>query len=726
MIKYVLKRDNSTIVEYDSSKIRRAILSANKEVEDKYKITNDNISKIIEKLAYTYSEMNDATLNIEEIQEFVEDELMKMGYIKLAKKYITYRYKRELIRKANTTDESILGLIRNSNKDVMEENSNKKAILNSTKRDLIAGEVSKDITNRLLLPQHITKAHQRGEIHFHDADYFLMPEFNCCLPNFKDMLENGTRIHGIKIKTPKSFRVACNQVTQIMADISSNQYGGQTFYADTLGKYLAYTREKFLKRITENINKVTPDLDDDTKNAIINSLLEEELDIELKAGIQCIQYQINTLMTTNGQSPFVTIFMYLREDDPYIEENAKIIEEILKQRLQGIEIEDGKFATPSFPKLIYVLDENNCLKGGKYDYLTRLALKCSAKRMYPDYISAKVMRENYNGEVFGCMGCRSFLSEWIDPETGLPKWEGRFNQGVVTLNLPMIALDSAGDFDKFWEIMEERLALCHEALMCRHKALEGTISDVSPIHWQDGGLARLKPGETIDELLHGGYSTISLGYIGLYECVKFMTGHSHTDNDGRDFSLRVMKRLRDATEAWKAASGIAFGLYGTPAESTCYTLCSKIRKEYGEVENITDKDWLTNSYHVDVREPIDIFTKFDFESIYQKISSGGAISYGEIPDLTDNVEALEDVVKYVYEHIQYAEVNGRSGDHCLKCDFEGEMAYDNDNNKWYCPECGCDEPGYLKISRRTCGYLGEDVWNYGKTKEIQSRVLHLH
>lgn len=895
MVNMVVKRDNTTQVPYERNKIYNAIAKANHEVDQNQRVTDEEIDLIISCIESSFN----GIARVEDIQNVIENTLMDMHKHELVRKYMTYRYRRELVRKSNSTDESIIGLLMDSNKDVAEENSNKKAVVNSTKRDLIAGEVSKDISRRLLLPKRIIENHDRGNIHFHDLDYFMMKEFNCCLPNFKDMLTNGTAINGVKIDTPKSFRVACNQVTQIMAAISSNQYGGQTFYSDTLGKYLAYTRDKFRKRIGKNVhdhvkrikdalgNILTSDIAsviDQKAEELINEIVAEELKIELQAGIQCIQYQINTLMTCNGQSPFVTIFMYLRDDDPYLEENAMIIEEILHQRIKGIQNKDGAWVTPAFPKLIYVLGKNNIRENSKFHYLTRLAAECTAKRMYPDYISEKVMIENYDGEVFGCMGCvdgsssiwyldktgtrpveqdnsfeefwnlmsrkfeiksqntkdnreeyidlkniqiwdtklgyidclrvnrnfsydwnkvefensvvvdctqdhpfdtenrgivaavdlkpgdiiltstngettkvkrvvkyecaegkysydvttasehfdvngvyshncRSFLSAWIDPRTGEKKWEGRFNQGVVTLNLPMAALDSGKDEDKFWQILEERLAICHEALMCRHKALEGTISDVSPIHWQDGAIARLKPGETIDPLLHGGFSTISLGYIGLSECVKYMTGQSHTEDVGREFSLRVMNRLKAACESWKAASGIGFGLYGTPAESTCYSLCTKIRKVYGVVEDVTDKDWLTNSYHCDVREPITALEKFGKEAIYQKISSGGAISYVEIPNMTNNIEAILSVMEFCYENMQYAEFNTRS-DRCNECGFEGEIKT-NEDGVWECPKCGCKDKRRLTISRRTCGYVGSDFWNFGKTKEINERVLHL-
>lgn len=895
MVNMVVKRDNTTQVPYERNKIYNAITKANHEVDQNQRVTDEEIDLIISCIESSF----DGIARVEDIQNVIENTLMDMHKHELVRKYMTYRYQRELIRKSNSTDESIMGLLMDNNKDVAEENSNKKAVVNSTKRDLIAGEVSKDISRRLLLPKRIIENHDRGNIHFHDLDYFMMKEFNCCLPNFKDMLTNGTAINGVKIDTPKSFRVACNQVTQIMAAISSNQYGGQTFYSDTLGKYLAYTRDKFRKRIEKNVhehvkrikdtlgNILTSDIAsviDQKAEELINEMVAEELKIELQAGIQCIQYQINTLMTCNGQSPFVTIFMYLRDDDPYLEENAMVIEEILRQRIKGIQNKDGAWVTPAFPKLIYVLGKNNVTEDSKFYYLTKLAAECTAKRMYPDYISEKVMIENYDGEVFGCMGCvdgsssiwyldktgtrpveqdnsfeefwnlmsrkfevksqntkdnreeyidlkniqiwdtklgyvdclrvnrnfsydwnrvefennvvvdctqdhpfdtenrgivaavdlkpgdiilastngettkvkrvvkyectegkysydvttasehfdvngvyshncRSFLSAWVDPRTGEKKWEGRFNQGVVTLNLPMVALDSGKDEDKFWQILEERLAICHEALMCRHKALEGTISDVSPIHWQDGAIARLKPGETIDSLLHGGFSTISLGYIGLSECVKYMTGQSHTEDGGREFSLRVMNRLKAACESWKAASGIGFGLYGTPAESTCYSLCTKIRKVYGVVEDITDKDWLTNSYHCDVREPITALEKFEKEAIYQKISSGGAISYVEIPNMTNNIEAILSLMEFIYEKMQYAEFNTRS-DRCNECGFEGEIKT-NEDGVWECPKCGCKDKKKLTIVRRTCGYVGSDFWNVGKTKEINERVLHL-
>ena len=653
-------------------------------------------------------------LQVEKIQDIIEQKLMAERKFVLAKTYIIYRYQREMVRKSNTTDESILGLIQQTNKYAMEENSNKNAAVASTQRDLIAGEVSRDLTKRLLLPEKISKAHEEGVIHFHDADYFVQSIFNCCLINISDMLDNGTVMNGKMIESPKSFQVACTVMTQIISAVASSQYGGQSVDIRHLGKYLRKTKDKYLKHYSSYCDTLTEDQ--------IEKLATDRMMDELKAGVQTIQYQINTLMTTNGQSPFVTLFLNLTEDDPYKEEVALIIEEILKQRIQGIKNKSGVYVTPAFPKLIYVLDEHNCLKGGKYDYLTKLAVECSSKRMYPDYISAKKMRENYEGEVFSCMGCRSFLSPWKD-ENGKYKWEGRFNQGVVSLNLPQMGIIAQGDEEYFWSLMEERLSICFEALMCRHRALEGTLSDVSPIHWQYGAIARLEPGQTIDSLLHGGYSTISLGYIGLYEVTKLMTGVSHTDPKGTEFAMKVMTRLREACDTWKRNTGIGFGLYGTPAESLCYRFAEIDRKKYGDIPDITDKGYYTNSYHVDVREKIDAFSKFNFESQFQVISSGGAISYVEIPNLRHNLPALEEIVKYIYENIQYAEFNTKS-DYCQVCGYDGEIII-NDKLEWECPQCHNKDHNKMNVTRRTCGYLGENFWNVGKTKEINSRVLHI-
>lgn len=706
----VIKRDGR-IADYDRNKIVAAICKANAEVEDYEKLSEDKIEGIVAGI----EGLRRDNMMVEDIQDIIEQKLMAERKFVLAKTYIIYRYNRELVRKANTTDESIMSLIRNDNKLVMEENSNKNAVIASTQRDLIAGEVSKDLTQRLLLPEKISKAHKEGILHFHDADYFLQTIFNCCLINIGDMLENGTVMNAKLIESPKSFQVACTVMTQIIAAVASSQYGGQSVDVRHLGKYLRRSREKYKKRYVEKYK-------DKVSEELMDQFVEDRLRDELKSGVQTIQYQINTLMTTNGQSPFVTLFLNLNKDDEYIEENAMIIEEILRQRLEGIKNKKGIYVTPAFPKLIYVLDEHNCLKGGKYDYITKLAVKCSAKRLYPDYISAKKMRENYEGNVFSCMGCRSFLSPWKD-ENGNYKFEGRFNQGVVSLNLPQIGIIADGDKEKFWQLLEERLSLCFEALMCRHHALEGTRSDVSPIHWQYGAIARLEKGEKIDKLLHGGYSTISLGYIGLYEVTKLMTGESHTQPAGKEFALRLMNRLRQATDIWKEETGIGFGLYGTPAESLCYRFAEIDRERFGNIKDITDKGYYTNSYHVDVREKIDALSKFDFEAQFQVISSGGAISYVEIPNMRNNLEALEEIVKYIYDHIQYAEFNTKS-DYCHVCGFDGEIII-NDNLEWECPQCHNKDRAKMNVTRRTCGYLGENFWNVGKTKEINSRVLHL-
>lgn len=706
----VIKRDGRR-VEYDRNKIVLAIQKANEEVEAHEKVSEEKIYNIVASIENRgFDEMQ-----VEDIQDIIEQKLMAEKKYVLAKTYIIYRYTREMVRKANTTDESILSLIKNSNKDVMEENSNKNATVASTQRDLIAGEVSKDLTKRMLLPEKISKAHEEGVLHFHDADYFLQSIFNCCLINIGDMLDNGTVMNGKLIESPKSFQVACTVVTQIISAVASSQYGGQSVDIRHLGKYLRKSREKYKKHYTEKYKDQIP-------AELMEQFIDDRLHDELRSGVQTIQYQINTLMTTNGQSPFVTLFLNLEKDDEYIEENAMIIEEILRQRLEGIKNEKGVFVTPAFPKLIYVLDEHNCLNGGKYDYITKLAVKCSSKRLYPDYISAKKMRENYEGNVFSCMGCRSFLSAWKD-ENGNYKWEGRFNQGVVSLNLPQIGLIARGDKELFWQLLEERLALCFEALMCRHYALEGTLSSVSPIHWQYGAIARLGKNETIDKLLHDGYSTISLGYIGLYEVTKLMTGVSHTEPEGLEFALKVMKRLRSATDTWKENTGIGFGLYGTPAESLCYRFANIDKKRFGDVKDITDKGYYTNSYHVDVREKIDAFTKFKFESQFQDISSGGAISYVEIPNMRNNLEALEELVKYIYDNIQYAEFNTKS-DYCHECGFDGEITI-NEDMEWECPQCHNKDHSKMNVTRRTCGYLGENFWNVGKTKEIKSRVLHI-
>ena len=706
----VTKRDGR-VVDYDRNKIVIAIQKANVEVDRYEQVSEETIDAIVASIENKRTD----NLMVEDIQDMIEQKLMAERKYELAKKYIIYRYTREMVRRANTTDDSIMSLIKNSNKDVMEENSNKNAYIASTQRDLIAGEVSKDLTKRILLPEKIIKAHEDGVIHFHDMDYYLQSIFNCCLINIGDMLENGTVMNGKLIESPKSFQVACTVMTQIISAVASSQYGGQSVDIRHLGKYLRKTRDKYERHYKEKYGDII-------SNEVRERFIDDRLRDELRSGVQTIQYQINTLMTTNGQSPFVTLFLNLDKDDPYIEENAMIIEEILKQRIEGIKNEKGVYVTPAFPKLIYVLDEHNCLKGGKYDYLTKLAVKCSAKRMYPDYVSAKMMRENYEGNVFSCMGCRSFLTPWKD-ENGNYKFEGRFNQGVVSLNLPQIGILAEGDEEKFWALLEERLALCFEALMCRHHALEGTLSNVSPIHWQYGAIARLKKGEPIDKLLHDGYSTISLGYIGLYEVTKLMTGVSHTDPKGTNFALRLMKRLRLACDTWKLETGLGFGLYGTPAESLCYRFAEIDKKRFGEIPDVTDKGYYTNSYHVDVREKIDAFEKFRFESQFQKISSGGAISYVEIPNMRHNLEALEDVVRFIYDNIQYAEFNTKS-DYCHVCGYDGEIII-NDDLEWECPQCHNKDKNKMNVTRRTCGYLGENFWNVGKTKEINARTLHL-
>ena len=706
----IIKRDGR-IVEYNREKIAKAINKANLDVLENERASKKQIDNIIKHI----EELNKKRMLVEDIQDIIETQLMKMKKYELAKAYIIYRYNRALVRKSNTTDESILSLIKNSNKEVMEENSNKNAIVASTQRDLIAGEVSKDLTKRILLPEKISEAHNEGILHFHDADYFLQPIFNCCLINYKDMFENGTVMNGKMIETPKSFQVACTVLTQIIAAVASSQYGGQSVNIEHLGKYLKASEDKFRKKLTEKYKGKL-------KKDDIENLVQDRIKEELSSGVQTIQYQINTLMTTNGQSPFVTLFLYLNKEDPYIEYTAKIIEEIILQRYQGIKNEKGVYITPAFPKLIYVLDDFNNLSGGKYDYLTKLAVKCSSKRLYPDYISAKKMRENYEGNVFSPMGCRSFLTCFKD-ENGKYKFEGRFNQGVVSINLPQIAIIADGDEEVFWKLLDERLELCYEALMCRHHALLGTVSNVSPVHWQYGAIARLNKGEKIDKYLKNGYSTISLGYIGIYEMTKIMKGVSHTDPVGEKFAIKVMKHLKSKCNEWKKETGLGFGLYGTPAESLCYRFARIDKEKFGEIKDVTDKGFYTNSYHVDVREKIDAFSKLKFESQFQTISSGGAISYVEIPNMSHNLEAMEELVKFIYDNIQYAEFNTKS-DYCHECGFTGEIII-NDKYEWECPNCHNKDKNKMNVTRRTCGYLGENFWNVGKTKEIKARELHL-
>lgn len=711
----VQKRDGR-IAAYDAEKIRAAIEKANETVEERERVDAELIEDTIR---YVETQAREV-MPVETIQDMIEARLVEHNKYALAKKYMIYRFQRALLRKSNTTDESIIKLIRNENKELAEENSNKNTTLASTQRDYIAGEVSRDVTRRLLLPERITMAHENGVLHFHDADYFIQPIFNCCLIDIGDMLDHGTVMNGKMIESPKSFQVACIVMTQIIAAVASNQYGGQSVAVKHLAKYLRRSRDKYERELRAELGA------GHSGSGIGESELQHIVDIrvrdELKSGVQTIQYQINTLMTTNGQAPFVTLFMQIEPDDQYVKENVMIIEEILRQRLQGTKNEQGVYVTPAFPKLIYVLDECNCLKGGAYDEVTRLAVQCSAKRMYPDYISAAKMRENYEGNVFSCMGCRSFLSPWKDAD-GNYKWEGRFNQGVVSINLPQIGLIARGDEGRFWKLLDERLELCREALMCRHKALLGTLSDVSPIHWQYGAIARLKKGEKIDKFLLDGYSTLSLGYIGIYEMTYLMKGVSHTAPEGREFAMQVMLHMKEKVDSWKKESGLGFGLYGTPAESLCYRFARIDRQKYGNVEHVTDKGYYTNSYHVDVREPITAFDKFRFESDFQNISTGGAISYVEVPNMAHNLEAMETVVRYIYDNIQYAEFNTKS-DYCQVCGYDGEIVL-NEDLEWECPQCHNKDHSKMNVTRRTCGYLGENFWNTGKTKEIKSRVLHL-
>lgn len=702
----VVKRDGR-LDEFNPNKIKVAIRKANNAVEENERISENKIDNIVQDI------VKKRINKVEDIQDFIEEYLVECGLYKLAKKYIVYRYTRALVREANTTDESILSLIKNSNKEVGEENSNKNSAVASTQRDLIAGEVSKDLTRRILLPKKISDAHNNGILHFHDSDYFIQNIFNCCLVDIKNMFEYGTVMNGKLIETPKSFQVACTVMTQIIAAVASGQYGGQSINISHLGKYLRYSRDKYFNRYIKEFPELNKDL--------IDKLVDERLNEELRSGVQTIQYQINTLMTTNGQSPFVTLFLDIDSEKEYQDEVALIIEEILKQRYQGIKNEEGIYVTSAFPKLVYVLNEDNIFKGGKYDYLTELAIKCSSKRMYPDYISSKIMKENYEGNVFSPMGCRSFLSPYKD-ENGEYKFEGRFNQGVVSINLVQIALLSKTE-EEYFNLLEERLELCFEALMARHNRLKGTLSDISPIHWQYGAIARLKKGEKIDKYLMNGYSTISLGYIGIYEATKLITGESHTTEKGRTFAIKLMKKLEDTVNKWKKDTGIGFGLYGTPAESLCYRFAKIDLEKFGSIKDITDKGYYTNSYHVDVREEINIFDKFKFESEFQKISTGGAISYGEIPNMSKNLEALKEVVKYIYDNIQYAEFNTKS-DYCHICGFDEEIII-NSENQWECPQCHNKDKLKMNVIRRTCGYLGENYWNEGKTREIGKRVLHL-
>ena len=724
----IIKRNGAEVL-FDQTKITAAIEKANNEVVGKDRLSDEDIDNITNNVKYQCEKMKRA-LNVEEIQNLVENEIMKLNAFAVARKYITYRYMRALVRKSNTTDEQILSLIECANEEVKQENSNKNPTVNSVQRDYMAGEVSKDITKRLLLPGHIVKAHEEGIIHFHDSDYFAQHMHNCCLVNLEDMLQNGTVISETMIERPKSFSTACNIATQIIAQVASSQYGGQSISLSHLAPFVDVSRQKFRKEVREEFEQENIPVSEEQ----INELAEYRVRKEINRGVQMIQYQVITLMTTNGQAPFVTVFMYLNEvpDGQIKDDLALIIEETLNQRILGVKNEKGVYVTPAFPKLIYVLEEDNISENSKYWYLTELAAKCTAKRMVPDYISEKKMLElkvdkNNEGHCYTCMGCRSFLTPYVDPKTNKPKYYGRFNQGVVTINLVDVACSSQGDMKEFWRIMDERLALCKEALMCRHNRLKGTVSDVAPILWQYGALARLKKGETIDQLLYGGYSTISLGYAGLCECVKYMTGKSHTDPDATPFALEVMQYLNDACAKWKAEENIDFSLYGTPIESTTYKFAKCLQKRFGKIPGVTDKNYITNSYHVNVTEEIDAFTKLTFESQFQKLSPGGAISYVEVPNMQDNIEAVLAVMKHIYEHIMYAELNTKS-DYCMECGYDGEIQIKEDKDGkliWVCPNCGNTNQDKMSVARRTCGYIGTQFWNQGRTQEIKERVLHL-
>ena len=718
-------------VFFDSNKIVAAVQKANASVIDYEKLSDEQIQEIADNVEVACENMK-RSASVEEIQDMVENQLMNQHAFTVARNYITYRYKRALVRKSNSTDEQILSLLECNNEEVKQENSNKNPTVNSVQRDYMAGEVSKDITKRFLLPEDIVEAHEKGLIHFHDADYFAQHMHNCCLVNLEDMLQNGTVISETGIDRPRSFSTACNIATQAIAQIASSQYGGQSISLSHLAPFVQVSREKFRIQVRTEFEKIGLDLDEEK----INKVAEMRVREEINRGVQMIQYQVITLMTTNGQAPFITVFMYLDEvpEGQTRDDLAAIIEEMLHQRIKGVKNEKGVFITPAFPKLIYVLEEDNIHEDSKYFYLTRLAAQCTAKRMVPDYISEKKMKElkvdkNGEGHCYPCMGCRSFLTPYIDPETGKPKYYGRFNQGVVTINLVDVACSSGKDEKKFWKILDERLKLCYRALMCRHKRLLGTPSDVAPILWQNGALARLKKGETIDKLLFGGYSTISLGYAGLCECTRYMTGVSHTEPEtGTPFALRVMQRLNDACAEWKEKENMDFSLYGTPLESTTYKFAKCLQKRFGIIEGVTDKNYITNSYHVHVTENINAFDKLKFESQFQKLSPGGAISYVEVPNMQDNIDAVIAVMKYIYDNIMYAELNTKS-DYCMECGYDGEIKIveEKDSGKlvWECPNCGNRDQDKMSVARRTCGYIGTQFWNQGRTQEIKERVLHL-
>ena len=722
----IIKRNGSE-AEFDIAKIVAAVTKANAACE-KEELTASQISDIAEYVEFKIQKAARA-LSVEEIQDIVENQIMAQGAFEVAKRYVKYRYNRSLIRKSNTTDEQILTLIECNNEEVKQENSNKNPTVNSVQRDYMAGEVSKDLTRRILLPQDIVEAHEKGIIHFHDADYFAQHMHNCDLINLDDMLQNGTVISGTMIEKPHSFSTACNIATQIIAQIASSQYGGQSISLSHLAPFVDLSRKKFRKDVKAELEAAGIEPTDEQ----INKITEVRVKDEINRGVQMIQYQVITLMTTNGQAPFVTVFMYLDEvPEGQTRDDLKlIIEEVLRQRIQGVKNESGVWITPAFPKLIYVLDEDNITEGSKYWDVTCLAAKCTAKRMVPDYISAKKMKElkidkNGNPAVYTCMGCRSFLTPYVDPKTGKGKYYGRFNQGVVTLNLVDIACSSGGDMTKFWKIFDERLDLCYRALMCRHNRLLGTPSDVAPILWQYGALARLKKGEKIDKLLFGGYSTISLGYAGLYECVKYMTGKSHTDPDAKDFAIAVMQKLNDACNTWKKQENIDFSVYGTPLESTTYKFAKCLQKRFGKIPGVTDKNYITNSYHVHVSEKIDAFKKLEFEAEFQKLSPGGAISYVEVPNMQDNIPAVLSVMQYIYNHIMYAELNTKS-DYCQVCGYDGEIKIVEEEGKlvWRCPNCGNEDQNKLNVARRTCGYIGTQFWNQGRTQAVSYTHLTL-
>ncbi len=721
----VIKR-NGEEVAFDLSKIINAIRAANKEVEAIHQLNDAQIEAIAD-VIYRKIENMTHVIHVEDIQDMVETGIMEMRGYEVAQKYVRYRYKRELTRKSNTTDNGILSLIDNLNEEVNQENSNKNPVINSTQRDYMAGEVSKDLTRRMLLPPDIVQAHEAGIIHFHDSDYFAQKEHNCDLINLEDMLQNGTVISETLIEKPHSFFTACNVTTQIVAQVASNQYGGQTFTLSHLAPFVDVSRQKIRQEVIEERTEAGDSLDE----SVVEKVVAHRLRSEIKSGIQTIQYQLITLMTCNGQAPFVTVFMYLDEvpEGRTRDDLAMIIEEFLIQRMQGVKNEKGIWITPAFPKLIYVLDEDNITEGSKYWDLTVLAAKCTAKRMVPDYISAKVMRELKKGDVYPCMGCRSFptVEDGVRNPDGSRKYYGRFNQGVVTINLVDVACSSQGDMDRFWTILEERLELCHRALRCRHERLLGTRSDVAPILWQHGALARLKKGEKIDKLLYDGYSTISLGYAGLCEMCVRMLGTTHTTPEGRSFSLQVMQKLNDNCAEWKAAEHISYSVYGTPMESTTYKFAKCLQKRFGIIKGVTDKNYITNSYHVHVTEHIDAFDKLKFEADFQKLSPGGAISYVEVPKMTDNIDAVLSVMKFIYENIMYAELNTKS-DYCQVCGYDGEIQISTDPHGklvWRCPSCGNEDQNKMNVARRTCGYIGTNFWNQGRTQEIQERVLHM-